>query len=85
MVIELTGWCERQKTKQAGTFRASILVYSFEHLLSIGLATLLDHIFVLCQRYRFPMWTMAGIDIPVLRGCDYDLCNKLEVRLSGGS
>lgn len=55
MAIELTEWYERQKAKQPGTFRASILEYSFEHLFSIVLATFFDHSFVLCRRYQLPM------------------------------
>lgn len=54
MGTELNGWCERQKAKEPNTFRASLLEYGLEHLLSISLAGFFDHNLMLCQIYRFP-------------------------------
>lgn len=54
MGTELNARCARQKAKKPNTFRASLLEYGPEHLLSILLAGFYDHNFVLCQRYRFP-------------------------------
>jgi hypothetical protein len=51
-------WMVREtENKEPGTFRASILEYSIEHLLSIALAASFHHNFVLRRRYQFPMWT----------------------------
>ena len=54
MAAGLAERCERQKAGQPNTFRASLLEYGLEHLLSIILADFLDHNFMLCRGYRFP-------------------------------
>jgi hypothetical protein len=54
MAVGLTEWCERQKAEEPNTFRAPLLEYDLEHLLSIVLAGFFDHNFMLCRRCRFP-------------------------------